>query len=614
MTSNLKLVLFLILPILIAIFCAKSPYPLNQIPSIALYINPRLIQLLGIGILCIAFQIFHWNKPISKLNVVDISFAFFATWGFLSTTWAVNFPNAFYGAALTFLMFALYFVFKEMFISQQKQAEKFLLNALQFVCAVFLIHYAFDIVSTLIAMSHSHPDSNITIAYFYKARSFVGGKNSSLYTIFLFLALLFPLLISSGKSKIIPKILIFSLLVFIIIVFTRSVLIGTFVFFICIFFFFRKNVSYKSPLIKPFFTFLIIAPILIGVSYLFFEDPLYLNALNLGESIESNSVSSRFELWLRSFKLFVNDPILGIGNNCWQILYKQFGIEGIGLYPIPSFDQPHNDFIMVLTELGIIGFIFYFLIFVFQIKAVSNIPKDDSQNLDKAKIILSAIIAYSVIICFDGIRFKISQQIFLMILFALLAFYTNNKTEKYYKKATSVILRSILALVLVGTLVGLQQRYGSYIAYSKSKEYFKNKNYKLALQTYNNNSFAFLSTYKNIPVETLKGNILKQMGKSNEAKNAYQEANKSIPFNPTSNRQLGLLHLQEKNYKLAEKYLLESYNLNPCIESTIFSLHLLHVEMKDYEKAKFYLDKIFSNKGLKRRERLLKKLRRLAEM
>lgn len=69
---------------------------------------------------------------------------------------------------------------------------------------------------------------------------------------------------------------------------------------------------------------------------------------------DSNISSGRFDLWVQAWELFKQNPIFGIG---WY-QFDNFSVEGI---------QVHNEFLRLLCETGIVGFLLFVIpmIFVF---------------------------------------------------------------------------------------------------------------------------------------------------------------------------------------------------------------------------------------------------------
>jgi O-antigen ligase len=69
----------------------------------------------------------------------------------------------------------------------------------------------------------------------------------------------------------------------------------------------------------------------------------------------SSYTSGRIELWKNGWRLFVDSPLIGHGQNSFRELTYLRGYRATG--------APHNEYIKYLTEQGIIGLVFFLLLF-----------------------------------------------------------------------------------------------------------------------------------------------------------------------------------------------------------------------------------------------------------
>lgn len=77
---------------------------------------------------------------------------------------------------------------------------------------------------------------------------------------------------------------------------------------------------------------------------------------------DSSSMKTRLILWWGSIGLFQENYVAGIGPGFWPYYRSQMGIEYETLL------DPHNDFLLYLLSYGLfIGFLFYFMVFVYPI-------------------------------------------------------------------------------------------------------------------------------------------------------------------------------------------------------------------------------------------------------
>lgn len=80
-----------------------------------------------------------------------------------------------------------------------------------------------------------------------------------------------------------------------------------------------------------------------------------------------NSIYERLYLWKNSMMLFKENPAVGIGLSNWQIYWPKYGMQGASYLDaaIMRYEHPHNEYVLLLTESGIVGIICYAFFFIF---------------------------------------------------------------------------------------------------------------------------------------------------------------------------------------------------------------------------------------------------------
>jgi O-antigen ligase len=84
------------------------------------------------------------------------------------------------------------------------------------------------------------------------------------------------------------------------------------------------------------------------------------------ESNKLTSIGYRITFAINSWEVIIKNPIIGVGTGDFPREYRQVNIKNTP--QVPSTANPHNMYILVLTQLGLIGLISFLLIFYYQIK------------------------------------------------------------------------------------------------------------------------------------------------------------------------------------------------------------------------------------------------------
>jgi O-antigen ligase len=84
--------------------------------------------------------------------------------------------------------------------------------------------------------------------------------------------------------------------------------------------------------------------------------------------LDPTNMKIRGIFWGHSLDMLESSPVNGIGSGQWRIAFPKYGLEGTNpsvAEGITSEVRPHNDFLWILSENGIIGFSLFSFFFIF---------------------------------------------------------------------------------------------------------------------------------------------------------------------------------------------------------------------------------------------------------
>ena len=82
-------------------------------------------------------------------------------------------------------------------------------------------------------------------------------------------------------------------------------------------------------------------------------------------TFDQGSTKDRLELWTRTIQLIKEKPLFGHGLSDWKIEMLKYGNKGLVSEDNNTFYQrPHNDFLWIMSETGIIGILLYVAVFI----------------------------------------------------------------------------------------------------------------------------------------------------------------------------------------------------------------------------------------------------------
>jgi O-antigen ligase len=154
----------------------------------------------------------------------------------------------------------------------------------------------------------------------------------------------------------------------------------------------------KKSRIKAFFIsiFLVISIVFTAYNYSpIFQarvNAAYDNIINY-EMNKNTSVGHRITFILNSYEMFIKSPIIGVGTGDFPDEYEK--INKVNSPEVYLTVQPHNMYLLVLTQLGLLGFSIFLYIFVAQYRIAIQSSHPSKKNIGLALPLLFLLIMLS---------------------------------------------------------------------------------------------------------------------------------------------------------------------------------------------------------------------------
>jgi O-antigen ligase len=128
-----------------------------------------------------------------------------------------------------------------------------------------------------------------------------------------------------------------------------------------------------------------------------------------------NSAKQRLRYYGQAINYFTQNPLMGVGIGNWKIISIKLDKENIVSYIMPY--NLHNDFLEVLGETGIFGFIFYASFFASMFLILFLLARNQKTNGDKIlPFLFFSLIFYCVDASLAFPQFRVINQISLIVL------------------------------------------------------------------------------------------------------------------------------------------------------------------------------------------------------
>lgn len=366
-----------------------------------------------------------------------------------------NFGDAVFEWLKIFLLGNSIFAISVYFYHHKKFIEQFV-NAINILNAIIVI---IGFVQFLIIFSKQHVTHTAT----YEVTATFGHKNIFAEMLFLtFPFTLYNLFTKQGKWKWLSGTSAFLTLFLITLTLTRAVWLATIAgFFISFPFYFYalikgKKIKSQLNLYKKNILIIVLLCIAILSSILVYSRIDSFNTIKMQtltiSSFKYGSVGERFQLWKKSIQVFKESPIVGKGLGSWKIEVLKYGHKGLETENNITFHQrPHNDFIWIAAEQGIVGLLVYLSVVILLLFLLIKLILKSEYAHEKLFYFL-ALYAYSGYLIYSCLSFpkeRIEHQIILAFLFSIV-FINSTKKSSTNQNISNAFLFFIPLILISG--------------------------------------------------------------------------------------------------------------------------------------------------------------------
>lgn len=264
------------------------------------------------------------------------------------------------------------------------------------------------------------------------------------------------------------------------------------------------------------------------------NDHSHLQDFDFAEEYYENA-NLRMIFWKKSAGLVKTHPFLGVGAGNWKIM-----VASVPQPPNPehtlknyTYSQPHNEWIGILAELGITGFIISVFLFLFPLGfAFFRIARSGSAPPLSALFFASFIFGFYLFAAFD---FPLKRVEHTVVLFSAWAFLLADIPPagfrlKFLSKITpskiSAVFLVILAFTVFLSLIRLKGEYYSAIMFKNER-----KNDEKVIQCVRQaESSLYRITPNNLPLAWFEGVAWYRLGQPDAALACFTKALKDTPY------------------------------------------------------------------------------------
>lgn len=576
------------------VFCS-----LVFIPAVLdFYLSPRLISLSALLLIVIYLMLKYKTKIIFNINVAFIFYTLYVIWCFASSAWAINKAEAlFENAKLSIGLFVFIISVYLLSIDIDTFLTWILKASIIIVCCIFGV-----IILQLFTLNDLSKPS------LYQLTGLNGHKN--LVSSFLFLNLFFLLQGYITKTSSLKKASLIAMLmsfVMLVLLRTKAVWLGlsiaTLIYLIQ-----NAHNKFGTLLLKKHLRkiYMVILFVLFNSFFLFaFEITInkgLSNSQNKSEQFESKQSSlvdnERLTVWKKTYHTIQKHLFFGVGAGNWQIVFPDASLTGLWRAEDlnVTFQRPHNDFLWILSENGLLGLNLYaaFIFLLIYYYLQSNYYKQNKKKV-VALIPLAFLIGYLTISFFDFPKERIEHIIWLNIFFAVLyhqgiVVASNLKYKKL--EVQKFHLRIVMVIVSICCVIAFLRLNGEY----NTRKMYDAKN-RTAIDDVISLGKKALNTCYNVdptsvPIAWYIGNAYSNKKDYLVAHAYFLDAFKQNPFNRNVINDLGSSYILNGETNLGVACYKESSRISPRFDDPKLNLAAVLLNQNKLIEAKNCLDSI----------------------
>ncbi len=317
--------------------------------------------------------------------------------------------------------------------------------------------------------------------------------------------------------------------------------------------------------------------------------------LSLTREENNNSVFERLVIWRNSFRMISDYPLTGVGLNNWKLYNPTYGIGGTQYTNsgYVNYEHPHNDYLLIWAEQGIVGIMLYLFLFFLIIREGFVILKNPNTKSKLLMILLlMGVFGFMTLSMFAYPRSRFYSMILLMIFFALIISQNSGNKNKTFS-----ILPIALAMLIVsffGAVSSFYRIIGE--IHTKKVQIFQLRQdfSRMIREADKAFSWYYPMDLTSTPLSWYKGMAYFDSGLLWDALIEYEKA---IKINPNHLRLLNDIATSYERNNQKDKaiyYYRKALNISPLFLEANLNISATYFNNNNIDSAFYFIDKIYS--------------------
>lgn len=298
----------------------------------------------------------------------------------------------------------------------------------------------------------------------------------------------------------------------------------------------------------------------------------------------------RLDIWARTFEMFTDHPVLGVGAGNWKINAPNYYKPNPDEWHYHNWRRPHNDYLWVLSEKGLPGFLFFIGFFISLLVLTLKILAGKVSASKKILVItaMAGIAGYCVDAMFAFPYERVDLQVFLMFFASLILWihFTSRKKKIAGQRKYRRSFLFISAIILLFSINATHKMIRAEVYTNNAYFAYINDQYKSVIhyidKGYNNKASLDPTNH---PMYWYRGNANLRLENYYEAKDDLKLALQHNPFSILVLNDLGTIYHILEDYDKAAEFFSEGIRIYPRNVDALRGLGMTYVAMGKYQEA-----------------------------
>lgn len=322
-----------------------------------------------------------------------------------------------------------------------------------------------------------------------------------------------------------------------------------------------------------------------------------------------SSVAMRTLIWDKTIDMIKEHPLIGMGPGQWQIAIPKYGLDEFNQELRDgslTFQRPHNDFLWIASEVGIIGLLGYLLFFIGIIHTgFLNIKRtDDKRTVTFNIIATSALIGWILISAIDYPHERIEHNVFFLTLAAIIladfvkiqdvqTAIAEKKQNKLPNKKLSKTTVVILCICTVICILGIKESHSFYEGEANGRKiilaHYDGKWDRVLSLTKNLDEQEYTINNYSVPLAYFRGIAYSMKGNDKTAITEFDKGLACHPYHILTICAKGTSMCNLKQYDESIKVFQDVLDISPRNPNALYNMAIAYYNKKEFTTAREYI-------------------------